>query len=43
MLSVPTVITGADYKLRALADGETIEVCMQFGDELLRFSLELHG
>jgi chemotaxis protein CheX len=43
MLSVPTVITGADYKFRALADGETIEVCLQFGDELLWFSLELHG
>ena len=42
MLSVPTVITGADYKLRALADGETVEMCMQFDDEPLWFTLELH-
>jgi chemotaxis protein CheX len=42
MLSVPTVITGADYKLRSLADGEPIEVCLQFDDEPLWLSLELH-
>jgi len=42
MLSVPTVITGADYQLRALADGQTIELRMQFDDELLWFSLKLH-
>jgi chemotaxis protein CheX len=42
MLSVPTVITGADYKLRSLADGETIEMCLQFDDEPLWFSLEVH-
>ena len=42
MLSVPTVITGADYQLRSLADGETIELCLQFDDEPLWFSLELH-
>lgn len=43
MLSVPTVITGADYKLRSLADGEAIEVCLQFDDERLWLSLELHN
>jgi chemotaxis protein CheX len=42
MLSVPTVITGADYRLRSLADGETIALCLQFDDEPLWFSLELH-
>ncbi|MGA2960123.1 MAG: chemotaxis protein CheX [Candidatus Korobacteraceae bacterium] len=42
MLSVPTVITGADYKLRSLADEESIEVCLQFDDEPLWLSLELH-
>ncbi len=42
MLSVPTVITGADYQLRSLGDGETIELCQQFDDEPLWFALELH-
>jgi chemotaxis protein CheX len=42
MLSVPTVITGADYQLRSLGDGETIKLCLQFDDEPLWFSLELH-
>ena len=42
MLSVPTVITGADYQLRSLGDGETIELCLQFDDEPLWFALQLH-
>lgn len=43
MLSVPTVITGADYKLRSLADGEVMELCTQFDNELLWITLELHS
>jgi chemotaxis protein CheX len=42
MLSVPTVITGADYRMHSMADGEVIELCLQFDDELLWFTLELH-
>ena len=42
LLSVPTVITGADYQLRSLGDGETIELCLQFDDEPLWFALQLH-
>jgi chemotaxis protein CheX len=43
MLSVPTVITGADYRLRSLADGATIEVGLTFEEELISFTLELHS
>lgn len=43
MLSVPTVITGADYKLRSLADGQVLELCLQFDDEPLWVTLELHS
>jgi chemotaxis protein CheX len=41
MLSVPTVITGADYTLRAPADHE-LRVVFLFEAEPLVFSLEVH-
>lgn len=44
MLSVPTVITGADYCMRSLADGEKIEAAFLFdGGEVVWVTLELHS
>ena len=43
MLSVPTIITGADYQLHSLADGGTIEVAMRFDDLLIWITLEIHS
>jgi hypothetical protein len=42
MLSVPTVITGADYSLHALINDE-IRTVMLFQDEPVVASLEVHG
>jgi chemotaxis protein CheX len=42
MLSVPTVITGADYSFHALADGGPIEVMMIFEGAPILVSLEIH-
>jgi len=43
MLSVPTVITGADYSLHALADSGKIEVSLVFEGSPLIVSLEVHN
>ena len=43
MLSVPTIITGGDYRLHSLADGGTIEVMLEFEKSLLWITLELHS
>lgn len=43
MLSVPTVITGADYCMHSLADGEKIEAAFHFDEELVWVTLELHS
>jgi chemotaxis protein CheX len=43
MLSVPTVIIGADYEMRSMADGETIEAWMSFEGHPLWIVLELHS
>jgi len=42
MLSVPTVISGADYNLRTLIDGE-IRIVFLFEGEPVVFSLEVHN
>lgn len=43
MLSVPTVITGADYQMKALADGESLEAWLSFEGRPLWIVLELHA
>ena len=43
MLSVPTIITGGDYRLHSLADGGTVEVILEFEKSLLWITLELHS
>lgn len=43
MLSVPTVITGADYSLHALADSGKIEINLLFEGLPLIVSLEVHS
>jgi len=43
MLSVPTVITGADYSLHALADAGAYEVRALFDGMPLTISLEIHS
>lgn len=42
MLSVPTVITGADYQLRSLGEGEVIEHHIRIDQHLLSIGLEVH-
>ncbi|MDT8066863.1 MAG: chemotaxis protein CheX [Terriglobia bacterium] len=41
MLSVPTVITGADYQLHSLSEGATAEATLRFEDEILCVTLEV--
>jgi chemotaxis protein CheX len=43
MLSVPTVITGADYSLRALTDSGKIEVHLLFEGRPMLVCLEVHS
>jgi len=43
MLSVPTVIKGDEYSYRSLADGESLETVMLFGDAPLSVCLQLHS
>ena len=43
MLSVPTVITGADYCLHSLADSGKVEINLLFEGHPLIVSLEVHG
>ena len=43
MLSVPTVVTGADYKMKSMANGEIVETWMRFEDNPLWIVLELHS
>jgi chemotaxis protein CheX len=42
-LSVPTVISGRDYTLHSLANGERYEVMFSFEDKPLAVTLELHS
>lgn len=41
MLSVPTVVSGADYSVRSLVDGARIERYFQFQEEAVRVSLDV--
>jgi chemotaxis protein CheX len=43
MLSVPTVITGADYSLHSLTDSGKIEISLMFEGSPVIFSLEVHS
>ena len=43
MLSVPTVITGADYSLHSLADNGPIRATMLFEGEPVVLALEVHS
>ena len=43
MLSVPTVITGADYSFHSLADAGQLEVMFRFEDSPVVVSLETHS
>ncbi len=43
LLSVPTIITGGDYRLHSLADGGTVEIAMQFEGSILWITLEIHS
>jgi chemotaxis protein CheX len=40
MLSVPTVVSGHDYRLRAIASGTVTELRLQFDDEPIWFRLQ---
>lgn len=42
-LSVPTVITGEDYSMRALTNDRTIDIKLQFEGSLLLFSIRLNN
>ena len=42
-LSVPTVISGKDYSLHSLANGERFEVVFSFEDNLFSVTLDLHS
>jgi chemotaxis protein CheX len=41
MLSVPTIISGGDYNLYSMADGECVEVAFDFDGNPVTISLEL--
>lgn len=43
MLSVPTVITGADYRLYSLADAGRIEIPFEFEGNTIWIALEIHS
>jgi chemotaxis protein CheX len=42
MLSVPTVVTGKDYQLHSMANGERVHVSMGFEEAVLWITLDLH-
>jgi chemotaxis protein CheX len=42
LLSVPTVITGADYSFHSLADSGPLDLWFRFHDSPLRVTLEIH-
>ncbi len=43
LLSVPTVITGADYSFKSLADSTPIEIWFRFHGAPLHIALEVHS
>lgn len=43
LLSVPTIVTGTDYHLHSLADGDRVAVCVSFEDQPLSVILDIHN
>ncbi|HEY1799380.1 MAG TPA: chemotaxis protein CheX [Terriglobales bacterium] len=43
LLSVPTIISGQDYKLRPLANSETLEVILAFEGQPIIVTLDVHA
>jgi chemotaxis protein CheX len=43
LLSVPTVVTGADYQVKSMVDGDTVQAWMRFDGKPLWIVLELHS
>lgn len=43
MLSVPTVITGADFSFHSLADAGPLEFCFLFEGQPVQVALEIHS
>lgn len=43
MLSVPTVITGADYQTHSLADSRPLELWFKFRGRAMEIALEIHS
>jgi chemotaxis protein CheX len=43
MLSVPTVVSGKDYRLYPLANGERIQISPSFEGALVWVTLDLHS
>jgi chemotaxis protein CheX len=43
MISIPTVITGADYQLRSLDVGEIVRLVVAFEQYPIQVSMELHS
>jgi chemotaxis protein CheX len=43
LLSVPTIISGRDYKLRPLANSETLEVILAFEGQPIIITLDVHA
>lgn len=43
MLSVPTIITGVDYHMHSLTDGNSVEIVCEFDQYPLWITLELHS
>jgi len=43
MISIPTVITGADYQLRSLDVGEIVRLFVAFEQYPIQVSMELHS
>ena len=41
MLSVPTVITGSDYRVHSLAEGERLEIPILYDGELILIALDI--
>ena len=42
LLSVPTVITGADYSFRSISESQPLELWFRFHGKALHIALELH-
>lgn len=41
-LSVPTIISGKDYYIRPILNGERHEICLDFEGQPIKMTLEIH-